>query len=207
MEKIILPPDLEPFRDQFEKTRRPYVKITTELDTNCSVFDSKFGGYPYLPNEVTFPLDKNQQPMCLLAQINWEEVPPLENYPQKGLTQFFTPRADDYLYGMDLNQKQRKKAKPNWQLVHYTEIIKEPKKLQIDFSFLPADQTYYDFSPFDFWTRLPKNSRGACLRLKFEKKSTPVLSRDYEFDWLINEGKEFFWSKLFTNDCRKATHC
>lgn len=60
---------------------------------------SKDFEYPYAEN---FNQRGTQIPMMLLAQINFEEAPKFENFPEKGILQIFINPTDD-LYGADFD--------------------------------------------------------------------------------------------------------
>lgn len=64
-------------------TKRPCVRITPQTNKMPAPTDSKFGGDYYLPDGVEAP------DMEFLAQINFSQVPHLEDFPEKGLLQFF----------------------------------------------------------------------------------------------------------------------
>lgn len=82
--KISLPKQLKPYREVLEKTIKPYIKITTKKE-KVELYQSKFGGNPYLPKNFEHPKDTKGNPMILLAQLNFEEIPQFENMPQKVL--------------------------------------------------------------------------------------------------------------------------
>lgn len=69
----------------------------------CTRYHSKVGGAPYLPKGIEYPRvesgEKKGKPLRLLAQINFEEMPPLEDFPTKGILQFFI--LDDEMYGIE----------------------------------------------------------------------------------------------------------
>ncbi|PGF09780.1 hypothetical protein COM59_06365 [Bacillus pseudomycoides] len=50
-----------------------------------TIFESEFGGYPYVPIHHEYPKDSNGQPMMLLVQLNFREIPHIESVPKKGL--------------------------------------------------------------------------------------------------------------------------
>lgn len=83
-----IPQLLQPFREDIECSLKstvlllPYKKHTT-------VTESKFAGTAYLPKYFAYPKDLAGKKMKLLAQINFDEFPPLQDFPQKGLLQFF----------------------------------------------------------------------------------------------------------------------
>lgn len=82
------------------ETAYTYNKINL-TDETCDVYTSKVGGVPYMPVGYQYPMSKTTgTPLALLAQINFEEMPSLEGFLQKGILQFFIPYDDD-LYGLD----------------------------------------------------------------------------------------------------------
>ncbi len=52
--------------------------------------ESKFGGLPYLPVGMEYPKDADGRPMRLWVQINFGEVPALEDFPGSGMLQVFS---------------------------------------------------------------------------------------------------------------------
>jgi uncharacterized protein YwqG len=196
-----LPISLEPWREKFALSLRPYLSLSGEVKLDLNLNNSKFGGYPYLPKNTEIPKDTQDNPMTLLAQINWQQTPALPDFPTKGITQFFIAQSEDFLYGIDFKKPTLQK---NWRIVHYPEIEEDIENLITDFSFLPNDRDLYERTPFQFQNSIAKNARGMAIQIEFELKYSPVLSRDYEFAWHINAGKEFFWSKLFDNNSEKG---
>lgn len=177
-----LPPELEPWRPQFEKSVRPFVRISTELSRSATAYDSKFGGYPYLPPGEAYPMFEGE-PMILLAQINWAGVPSLPDYPQSGILQIFIPKESES-YGFDYDDKPGERSL--WELRWYP----EPGQTQTDLLFLPDDKELHGDpvqTPFDFpMGALSIESRGLCYRLAFDAASGPVLSRDGMFKPIIS---------------------
>ena len=78
-----------------------YAKTCVELDIGdeeVGLYDSKIGGSYCLPEVYEIPMVKDQE-LYLLAQINLEQMPAIENFPEKGLLQFFI--SDDDAWGLD----------------------------------------------------------------------------------------------------------
>lgn len=71
-----------------EETKMPFLQIKL-TETKPSVFESKAGGTPYLPNDAQLPTDSRGVQMKLLAQINCTDLIPLKEYPHKGILQFW----------------------------------------------------------------------------------------------------------------------
>lgn len=79
-----------------EKTKLECIKLSAKLE-KCTQFDSKVGGTPYIPNGFEYPYSKSEpsQPLMLLAQINFEQMPHIKDYPIKGMLQFYLNPKDD----------------------------------------------------------------------------------------------------------------
>lgn len=153
---------------------QPFVRIRTHSDADTSIIGSKFGGNPYLPPDVAYPTDVEQQPLYLLAQINCSELPPLGDFPPQGILQFYI--ADDDLYGMDPEQP----TNPDYFRVLYHPEI-DAKNCQKDFSFLP----YFDDMPLD-----------GIYPLSFERSEAPVSLQDVRFDRTFEESPYVFFDQF-----------
>lgn len=91
------------FQKAFQKTRQPAIKITAAYTESPTLTASRFGGQPYWEAGVDIPCDDNEQPLVLLAQLNFSELPAHDALPQSGLLQFFIPCDDDY-YGANVDE-------------------------------------------------------------------------------------------------------
>lgn len=92
------------------------------------IFDSKVGGLPYLPDGAKAPVNNKGKRLQFLAQINFGELPELEDFPRKGMLQFFI--SDDDLYGCTFDVSTQNKQN-NWRVVYYPEIDRsaDPEKI------------------------------------------------------------------------------
>lgn len=81
------PPEMEPIIENFNNSRVEYISITAK-PSKTKPWESKFLGLPYLPKSMQYPLGKDGKPLQLLAQINFEEVPTIENFPEKEYCSF-----------------------------------------------------------------------------------------------------------------------
>lgn len=95
----MIPDFLKPFREEIEKFKLETIKIEAtpkgEGET-LPIKQSKFLGKPYLPFYKEYPKDKNGDPLILLAQINFEEVLALMDYPRSGILQLFISSKNWY---------------------------------------------------------------------------------------------------------------
>lgn len=85
-----------------EEIKKASLKKVIMIDAHASdsiaLTDSKFGGYPYWPAGMEYPVNKDGEKLILLAQINLSDVEdPL--LPKSGLLQFFI--ACDDINGLD----------------------------------------------------------------------------------------------------------
>lgn len=139
---IELPKSLEKFRDKIEKTIKPYIKVKLQ-EQKTMPWESKLGGDPYLKVGMEYPKASNGEYLRLLAQINFEEVPHLEPFPQKGILQFFI-LADD-VYGLDFDNPC---VQDTFRVIYIPDVVKNEKNLAKDFSFLDEleEEWYMPFS-------------------------------------------------------------
>ncbi len=184
MEKLNLPPEFEIYRSFFEKSILNFVSIEAILSKTTTLWDSKLGGYPYLPQNFDFPKDSKGKNIVLLAQINFEEVPELEYYPKKGILQFYISGSTDFLYGANFDNPTLQK---NFRVIYFAEIEKDETKLQTDFSFLGNSDQYYEETPFEF----ANLKNGTALKLNFSLAQEPAEINDYRFDKILGENTDF----------------
>ena len=104
--------------DILEKNKKPMIKISLS-DDKPNLFQSKFGGVPYLPKDVEAPKNKKNEQLTLLAQINIEELPKNNIYPMKeGILQFWI--LNDDVLGLDYDTH----LGNGFKVVYYKEIDK-----------------------------------------------------------------------------------
>lgn len=157
--KLQLPAALEPYRKQIESSVKPFIRIFAKADEDLSLTQSKFGGTPYLPHGHEYPSGSSGNPLFLLAQINFAEVPKLDHFPEKGILQIYT--ADDGMYGLDLDDPF---DQANYRVIFFEDVDEEQAQQDIE---LPV----YDNFPV-------LNSHS----LRFEIQHTPVSPKDQAFD-------------------------
>ena len=92
------------------------VRITTsEQKQALPMSASKFGGLPYWIFGEDYPRDEDGEPLYLLAQINFADVPHLPDYPERGLLQIFVQKGEPW--GCDYGAEQT-----DWRIVWHDEI-------------------------------------------------------------------------------------
>ncbi|MFD3447414.1 YwqG family protein [Microbacteriaceae bacterium 4G12] len=176
--RLELPPVLQPYGEMLEKTVRPYIEIVAKKGTT-SLFQSKFGGYPYLPQTAEHPKDENGKSMMLLAQVNFEELPKLDDMPTKGILQFFISYGDD-VYGMDFDDQTDQK---NFRVIYYPGIVADETLLVTDFAYM--DEIDKDMLPFTEEYELLSQLKYEAISMndyRFEKLTTGVIDLEEEVE-------------------------
>lgn len=77
----------------------------SSLPFEKKVCSSKFGGLPYWTRGEEYPKAQDEANLYLLAQINFDQVPNLADYPNRGLLQIFIKADDTYVCSFDSEQK------------------------------------------------------------------------------------------------------
>lgn len=157
---MLFPDYLKEFENDLLKYKLDFIKIDAkplQNETTLSFTQSKFLGKPYLPIEFEYPKDKTGKPMILLAQLNFSEIPSLENYPDKGILQFYIPSEDWY----DME---------DYKIIYHEEI----KDNQTNFEFL-KEELYEDFPVY------------CEHSLSFSKEEEYGGSEDFRFDYIFND--------------------
>lgn len=137
-----LPNSLQPFLEKISATILPTVTLQLSSNDALTVWQSKIGGEPYLPLDTAYPLDSNGNPLALLAQFNFAEIPSLPNFPDKGILQFYI--AADDLYGMNFDDQQQQSG---FRVLYFDHVIEDTSQLRQDFSeFELSEEDYLPFT-------------------------------------------------------------
>lgn len=183
-DSIQLPKVLQPFADQLMQSHRTFIRLKPDFESPVTPWESAVGGLPYWLKGLPFPQDATNNFLLLLAQINFEEVPCLSPFPQKGLLQFFINNDD--LFGRN---DQDPTDQSNFRIVYHSEPSTDLEELVSDFSFLAEENT----GPFE--TR-----KGYGVEFMMEQELMPYENHRFESVF----GSEFF--KQFGNDQWSIIH-
>ena len=113
------------------RTLQPTMPFTLgDANDRPQTWQSKVGGNPYLPRNADYPRNTNGEPLTLLAQVNFAEMPPLPDFPSSGLIQFFVDETD-YSLGVDYDNYTNT---ANYRVVYYPEITQDLAQLCDDFA-------------------------------------------------------------------------
>ncbi|AFY99437.1 YwqG family protein [Calothrix sp. PCC 6303] len=158
--------------DFIATTAKSRVKITVHPTLETTLWQSKFGGLPYFPKDATYPTSPNGKPLNLLAQINFAEVPMIEDFPQQGILQFYIDTSGDSTYGL---VEDAQTVQSTFRVMYFPQPDLNIDNLINNFDFLPK--------------RLVDPLKGCpkgCFALSFEIDSVPISASDYQFSNLIN---------------------
>lgn len=92
---------LAEYKKKLESTIKPAISIKLSSQPAQYPWSSKVGGAPYLPVDMDYPVDIEGKKLQFLAQINFEEMPHLEGYPNQGILVFYI--GTDDLYGANFD--------------------------------------------------------------------------------------------------------
>lgn len=174
-------PEFEPFAEKIAATAKPVVRFSLKKET-VELWDSKVGGRPYLPEGMEYPQNAQGQPLSLLAQINFAQMPHLPDYPTEGIVQFFVDGYDD-LSGMDFDDL---RAQKGFRVLYHREVRQEGLRSDV-----PA---YSDFG--DFGVGLPFGAEEE-FRMVFSEQETQYLSfDDYRFDQTFPEMRKLILERV-----------
>lgn len=137
--------------------------------------DSKLGGIPYLPVDGEFPVDSDGRQLTLLAQINCEDLQGMNDFPHKGLLQFFILMDNCYAYDDD-NTEQNK-----FRVIYYDEIDKNVKEEFLVEKYKPYLEEEY-LLPFE-----------GEFKINFEISEEGMSFEDCKFDgYFVKKYNELF---------------
>lgn len=130
-------PLFAPYRDSILATAKPCAHIHLTACDALTLWQSKLGGLPYWPQDAAYPHDPQGRPLHLLAQINFADVPPLSDFPRRGILQFFISPyfTRTSFWGMNLQEPDVQSA---FRVCYWPEVTDDPAALRQDFGFLPA---------------------------------------------------------------------
>ncbi|MEG1616531.1 MAG: YwqG family protein [Bacteroidales bacterium] len=143
----------------------------TLFESDCTVYDSKVGGLPYMPKNFQYPMDlrsgREDKPLGFLAQINLEQLPPLNGFPKYGILQFFI--GTDCLFGLDVENPTTENG---FRVIFHEELHKEDHLLK----------------------KLPVSLNSECvspvmkeLKMGFTPAESVIAFSDFRFDKALLE--------------------
>jgi len=117
-----LPTELIPFQSAIASSIIDCLKIKISPQKNRNLFiENKIGGLPYLPVDKNYPINDQGEYLRLVAQLNFAKIPPLKNFPQQGILQFFIESCEhkSRFYGLDFNNPT---LQTGYKIIYYSDI-------------------------------------------------------------------------------------
>lgn len=163
-----------------KNTLKEVIKIKT-LNEKTSIFESKFGGIPYLPKEKEIPVNEDGKQLKLLAQFNLGDIPNNNILPNRGMLQFFV--FPDDLYGMDFDNQANQEG---FRVVYHSEIDSS-----VDEEDVISRVTNYVMDGEDLFFPIEEE-----YKLEFSIAEEGLSVNDYRFEKLFVEE----YNKKFLNN-------
>lgn len=151
-----------------EKRLGNYHLQLTPADEPCTLYSSKLGGTPYMPKDFDYPTNSGNKPLRLLCQLNFEKLPSMKPFPEKGILQI-------YLYDdgkLDMADRQTTSEQDNFRVIYFEDILRRESLLK-SAEEMPAFDNAFPFTE----------------KLLIAKAPTPTIicSSDYRFDDTVLE--------------------
>lgn len=155
-----LPSQFQPLKPFLEAKLQPYIKIQVDervqwlhspWETDpLEPWQSKIGGYPYLPKGTAYPTDQSTgQMMMFLMQINCADLPIIDGFslPRQGILQFYS----------GLNVPMCELSPEQHRILYFPEVSQDRSELISEFSLLSEfaqwQEWYQEIYPLTFDTQ------------------------------------------------------
>jgi len=172
-----IPPALAQYKEDILSTTADTVRLEVAPAASLKPWQSKVGGEPYLPLGEEYPCNSEGKPLMLLAQINFEEMPHLAGFPEKGLLQFYVDgRNEDYLCGIDFDNLTSQKGS---RVLYFDRVEEDESKLRQDTAQYQDRKESMGF---------PLNG-ASSYSIKFHREKQYISAGDYRFQIMSFEDK------------------
>jgi uncharacterized protein YwqG len=98
---VLTDDEFEAFREWYATQALPAAMLTIGDPVAPAATGSHIGGRVVWPASKPWPAGRDGQPLQFLAQLDFATLPPIPDFPQKGVLQFFI--GSDDLYGADFD--------------------------------------------------------------------------------------------------------
>ncbi|MDL2232749.1 DUF1963 domain-containing protein [Ruminococcaceae bacterium OttesenSCG-928-L11] len=146
-QETAIPPEMDRIVQEFtEQTIQPTLSLKA-VRGGTTVFSSKFGGTPYLPQGFAYPHNEDstsdKKPLKLLAQLNFTELPPLPGFPAQGILQFYVAYEEkDDVQGLDFDNPI---SQGGFRIIYHKDIVLDESLLQEPPALEDAADVYFPF--------------------------------------------------------------
>ncbi len=190
-----IPEELAKYKDKIKDSFTKYIRVKTNyVQIDPGLTKSKFGGVPFLLDASAYPKAKNGRDLILIAQLNFAEIPHLEDFPSDGILQFFI--ADDELYGLNFEHQN---VQDGFRVIYHPANVVDTNKAITNYPW-PKPKEYFIFD----------NSvalGNSAFELTFELAEAPISPVDFRFEGFLEESiwdmpkdvSNWYWALADTN--------
>jgi uncharacterized protein YwqG len=182
-----LPKQMAPFARKVADSKLPHINVTPIIGPTM-LWDSKLRGVPYYPKELPWPTDPRGEPLVMLAQINFADMPPLAGYPNEGILQLYISTGYDpekQMWGMCNDNEHASELECLTDQSYFRAVYFPTVALDIDQLISETPKVEYD-EEYGF----PAEEEA---RLQFSLGSSYVRPDDYRFRRFFGKDRgEFF---------------
>lgn len=100
------------------ESMRPVCRLRLSREP-FGIADSHLGGVPYVPHKEQIPVDRDGNQLWLCAQLNFVQMPPIDDFPSAGLLQIF---LEDWHFGDFGLEDSPFPPQDYWRVVYYPDI-------------------------------------------------------------------------------------
>jgi uncharacterized protein YwqG len=108
----VRPEEIEEFKVWFASLALPAVELLPASERPVKAGGTRLGGPVWLKDDEAWPTDESGAPLEFVAQMDFAELPPLPDFPEAGLLQFFI--GGDDVYGADYDDLTRGRVRVIW---------------------------------------------------------------------------------------------
>lgn len=179
---------------RLEEMKLPQIVITPQRASNLPLRASKFRGQPYWPKDRDYPADPEGNPMVMLVQLNFAELPKLPEYPTTGIVQFFIAVGSEgnELLGMRLDGSSRDGPA-------YLDVLRDQSYFRVVYheAVEPDDDALRADLPMFDDPELPIPLEGA---VESELSDSYVQTSDYRFKRIFALDYETYYESVIKKD-------
>lgn len=165
------------FTELDSETTKNYIEINLLPGENLTITDSKFSGFPYLPKTHSVPVTSDGKQLLFLAQINCEQLPENNIYPNTGILQFWIFNED--LMGLNFDEKTSDETK---RVIYYPIIEEYYNETELEEIYDPTNGESEFYTPFEDH----ENNKNGYV-LEFVSKKEGIAYTDYRYNDMFVE--------------------
>ncbi len=157
-----------------ERNQQPVCHLQFSRES-FNIADSHLGGIPYLPHNQKYPIGADGQMLWLCAQINFSQMPHIDDFPDKGILQIFLSEFN-YDGGFGLYSEEDGTVQGQWCL-HYYPLVDETVTEEECLAKMPRTWE----SNTEPWRTPDRPLKMIFLPIEYEK----INQYDFRFDSLF----------------------